>query len=138
MQVKGRRPRYTRYDEKGYAELITEQAWELREHGVDEKTALAQANEIAAMYRHHFRIWKEPMDKGALMERCLLLERTCSAVKEELERFLKKKSGYKELRELLKKIPPARHRSRLPARASQWRPGSGEAGGLELSSREVL
>jgi hypothetical protein len=28
---------------------------------------------------------------------------------------------------------PARHRSRLPARASQWQAGSGEAGGSEAN-----
>ena len=32
---------------------------------------------------------------------------------------------------------PARHRSRLPARASQWQAGSGEAGGRAVKGREV-
>lgn len=58
MRFKGRKLRYATYDEKRYAEFIEEQARRLRERGVDEKTAMAQARQIAAMYRHHFRTWK--------------------------------------------------------------------------------
>lgn len=39
-----------------------------------------------------------------LANRYLLLQRKYLRLKEELEKFLKKKSGYKELRELLKKL----------------------------------
>ncbi len=41
---------------------------------------------------------------AALAERHLLLQAKYLRVKEELEKFLKKKSGYRELRELLSEL----------------------------------
>jgi hypothetical protein len=57
MEFKGRKLRYAKYDEKRYSEFIKEQARQLRERGIATKEAEASALEIAAMYRHHFRIW---------------------------------------------------------------------------------
>ena len=57
MEFKGRKLGYAKYDEKRYSEFIEEQARQLRERGIDPQEAEASAREIAAMYRHHFRIW---------------------------------------------------------------------------------
>jgi hypothetical protein len=43
---------------------------------------------------------------AALAERHLLLQEKYLRLKEELEKFLKKKSGYRELRKLLNEISP--------------------------------
>lgn len=54
------------------------------------------------MLRHNL---EEPMnqdDYSVLSERYSLLQARYLKLKEEVEKFLKKKSGYKELRELLK------------------------------------
>jgi len=52
-------------------------------------------------------IWREEMKEdlnAALAERHLLLQAKYLRVKEELEKFLKKKTGYRELRDLMKEI----------------------------------
>jgi len=46
------------YDIEKYDEFVREQADRLIERGVNPKTAMDQAREIASMYRHHFRIWE--------------------------------------------------------------------------------
>ena len=58
MKIRGRELKYSKYDEKRYYRFIREQARQLREKGVDRETAESQAREIAAMYKHHFRVWK--------------------------------------------------------------------------------
>jgi hypothetical protein len=60
METKGRKLEYAKYDEKRYSEFIEEQARQLRKRGIDPKKAEDSAREIAAMYRHHFRIWTYP------------------------------------------------------------------------------
>lgn len=57
MEAKGRKLGYAKYDEKRYSEFIKEQARQLRKRGIDREEAEASAREIAAMYKHHFRIW---------------------------------------------------------------------------------
>jgi len=52
---------------------------------------------------------ERPMNRDdyfKLSKRYLLLQVKYLKLKEELEKFLKKKSGYKELRELMKEISP--------------------------------
>ena len=57
MEFRGRKLGYAKYDEKRYSEFIKEQSRQLRKRGIDREEAEASAQEIAAMYRHHFRIW---------------------------------------------------------------------------------
>lgn len=50
--------KYMKHDEERYSEFIQEQTRQLVKRGFDREEAEREAREIAAMYKHHFRIWK--------------------------------------------------------------------------------
>ena len=58
MEIKQHKLKYAEYDEERYSKFIQEQANQLLKRGFDEESAASAARDIAAMYRHHFRVWK--------------------------------------------------------------------------------
>ena len=50
--------KYMKHDEERYSEFILEQTRQLVRMGFDLEGAEREAPEIAAMYKHHFRIRK--------------------------------------------------------------------------------